>query len=347
MKLEIEQRLLGVRVLWMDGERRLAARGNQLCIQRLGQSVDLATVGSWWERLLSRVRLSRHFLRLGIHHFLPLLGGAYLVVVRKRALRITAGGLVESTYRFPRGNKPASRGVCVTADGTIFLAEYALNGARTLPAEIHRSEDGGLSYRTVHRFEAGSIRHYHFVQVDPWGGSLWMGTGDADAECRLFRSLDAGVCWQEVGGGSQLWRAVGVAFTAEALFWGTDAGSDAGMHPNFVMRFDRRSGALEKVLEVQGPCHGIAALKDGTLIVSTGVEGGVNEKDRSSHLWASRDGKKWTELMSMKKDPWPNIVQFGVIRFPLGIEAGNQVIMTCHGLAGAAETTLIGRIVED
>jgi hypothetical protein len=57
-----------------------------------------------------------------------------------------------------------------------------------------------------------------------------LGTGDADPECRLLRSTDRGESWETVGSGSQLWRAVGITFRPDAVFWGTDAGSDAGGH---------------------------------------------------------------------------------------------------------------------
>ncbi|TAL17288.1 hypothetical protein EPN96_05520 [bacterium] len=348
MKLEIIKKIPDCRLLWTGGGKYLAAKGNRFFFVD-GEGNHLSKpgeVGATWERGLSRVRLFRHFLRLGVHHLLPLGDGAFLVIIRKRAYRVEADGAITSEFRFPRGNKPAAKGVCVTPAGDIFLAEYALNGQRTLPAMVHRSRDGGKTFETVHEFEAGLIRHYHFVQWDPYENCLWMGTGDADSECLLFRGDESGENWTNAGGGSQLWRAVGVAFRPEALYWGTDAGSDAGTHPNFVMRFDRKTRELRKVMEVQGPCHGNAALSDGTLVVTTGVEGGQNEKDRSAHLWASRDGVSWEELFSCKKDLWPHIVQFGVIRFPQGMESGEKLAFTCFGLEGRGERSLIARITD-
>jgi hypothetical protein len=345
MRLEIESRIPDCRLLWTDGQRSLGAKGNRLVVfDGALAPKELAVVGEPWERRLSRVRLARHFLRLGVHHFLPLRDGAYLVVLRKRAYRLGADGEIESTFRFPRGNKPAAKGVCVAPGGEIFLAEYALNGDRKLPAMLHRSRDGGRTFQVVHAFQPGEVRHYHFVQWDPHERCLWMGTGDSDAECMLFRSDDGGERWDKVGGGSQHWRAVGVVFRPEALYWGTDAGSDAGKHPNHVMRLARNTGRLERVLEVQGPCHGNAVLKDGTIVVSTGVEGGQNERDRSAHLWASRDGDRWTELAAFSKDRWPGIVQFGVVRFPQGLESSEQLMFTCLGLARAGEVSFTAHV---
>lgn len=345
LKLEILETLPGMRILWTDGARSLAARGNRLLVRdQGGRYKAVAYLGSSWERALGASRVARHALRLGIHHFLPLLDGGYLVSLRKRAYALGTDGVVRSAFRFPRGNKPASKGICVAPNGEVFVAEYALNGDRSLPAVLHRSRDGGKTFQPVHAFAPGAVRHYHFVQWDDFEECLWAGTGDADGECRLLKSTDGGDRWIEVGGGSQLWRAVGVGFRADALYWGTDAGSDAGNHPNFVMRLDRRTGRLEKVLELQGPCHGNATLRDGTLVISTGVEGGVNEKDGRAHLWVSRDGRGWTEVSSWAKDRWPYVVQFGVIRFPHGLERADRLVFTCMGLRGAAETTFVASL---
>ena len=349
MRLEIIKKMPDSRILSTNGEKCYGACGNRLlemncrgdAIKRWGY------VGAFWERQLSRSRLIRHLLRLGIHHLVQLPDEKLLAVVRKRAYLVDASGNSQLVFRFERGNKPGSKGVCTTPNGDVFMAEYAVNGARNLPMMLHRSRDGGKSFEVVHQFSAGKIAHYHFVQWDRYENCLWMGTGDTDSECLLFKSTDGGDNWRQVGGGSQLWRAVGLAFRPEAVFWGTDAGWTAGTHPNYVMRLDRNTGVLDKVLEIQGPCHGNATLRDGTLLISTGVERGENEKDGYAHLWASRDGKAWQELIRFKKDIWFRNLQFGVIRFPVGLESSDVLIFTCLGLVGAGENTFFAKIVDD
>jgi hypothetical protein len=348
MRLEVVKKTPNCRVLSTDGEVLRAARGNRFFeLDAQGMRRDIGSVGSLWERALARSRLLRQLLRLGIHHLLRLPDGRFLVVVRKRTYLVGASGEARIAFRFERGNKPASKGVCVAPGGDIFIAEYAVNGARKLPMMLHRSRDGGKSFETIHEFGPGEVCHYHFVQWDRYENCLWMGTGDADRECLLYRSDDGGDNWRQVGGGSQLWRAVGLAFRQEAVYWGTDAGWTAGTHPNYVMRLDRSTGEVEKVLEIQGPCHGSAALRDGTLLISTGVERGKNEKDGYAHLWASRDGRAWEELIRFKKDLWFRNLQFGVIRFPQGLENSDSVAFTCMALAGAGEAAFVARITDD
>jgi hypothetical protein len=58
------------------------------------------------------------------------------------------------------------------------------------------------------------------VQRDPYTGCLWATTGDTNAESRIGRLRDSG--FEPVGGGSQTWRAVELAFTPSAICWGMD-----------------------------------------------------------------------------------------------------------------------------
>lgn len=346
MQIEFLAKLSDGRAFWTDGTMCHVARGMRfwptgMDLRPTGGSRALGDAKQW---LLSSFRPVRQFLRMGIHHLWPLSDGSFLIFTRKRVVRVNADGQVSEVVQVARGNKPAHRGVCVVPDGTIFFAEYALNFDRSMPMALYRSDDQGLSFAKAHEFAPGVVRHIHFIQWDPYAACLWMGTGDSDHECLLFRSDDSGRTWNQAGGGSQLWRAVGLAFTREAIYWGTDAGSDAGKHPNHVMRLDRAKLSLEKVLDLQGPCHGNASMKDGTLVVSTGVEGGQNEKDRRAHLWASRNGVDWSELISYRKDLLPHIVQYGVIRLPNGLEKSDTLIFTCLGLLGAGEKTFAARL---
>jgi hypothetical protein len=347
LQLNIIRRISNCRILWTDGVTSYLAKGMDIwTADRDGTRKIFRVPGSSAERLLSRFRLSRQLVRLGIHHFWPLMDGKALIVIRKRVILADLNtGEAEIVHRYVRGNKPAHKGVCVTDDGVILMGEYVMNLDRTHPICAYRSTDGGQTFEMVKTFEPGDIRHIHFIQWDRYANCLWMGTGDADPECRLYRSTDHGTTWELMGSGSQLWRAVNIAIRPEALYWGTDAGSDAGKTQNHVMRYDRATGALTRLLDVQGPCHGSATLNDGTLLMSTGVEGGENEADTSAHLWMSRNGSDWDEVMSFRKDPFPKLLQYGVLRFPQGIEHCDTVTFTAMGVWGGGERVFWGNVV--
>lgn len=293
-------------------------------------------IGTYWERLLAEFRPVRQLLRIGIHHLLPLYDGNLFVLLRKRALVIDRmTGRVLSEFRGFQGNKPAHRGVCLMPNGTILLGEYTLNPTRTNVSRLFRSRDNGQTFQCIKSFGGNEVRHIHFVEYDACDNVLWLGTGDTDEECGLWRSTDSGDTWEKIGGGSQKWRAVGVSPTPDALYWGTDAGTVPDR--NFLMKLDKHSLKLTEIAELEGPCHGNAANENGTVFVSTGVEGGINEQDRFAHLkYLDRNGNL-KELFKQKKDILPLPVQFGVIRFPMGNLPGDNIVYTKYALRKAGE----------
>lgn len=298
-------------------------------------------VGSVMERLIGTFRLSRQALRVGIHHLLPLNDGNILITVKRKTYIIDKKGSVVNTFQGYQGNKPGHQGVCLTPDGTIFFGEYLLNTDRSKPVNLYRSTDNGKSFKIVKTFPAGDIRHIHFIKWDPYEKCLWMGTGDYgkdNKENRLYRSVDNGDTWELIGSGSQDWRAIGICFTPTHLVWGTDAGSC----PDIVhlVRMNRTTHQLEILEDLEGPCHGCASFKDGRTFFSTGVEGGENEKDSVSHMKEYKQGQT-QNIYQLKKDIWPLIVQYGVMRFPLGTENCDRVVFTTMGLKGYGESIMV------
>lgn len=337
------RRLFFGRALYVTSDMIWVARGMSFyAINYDGKRVGKKfCVGSCAERVLGTFRLSRQALRVGLHHLLPLNNGNILVTAKRRTYILSSEGKVLNTFQGYQGNKPAHQGICVTPDGIIFFAEYLLNPNRDHAVRLYRSIDNGISFQIVKEWPAGDIRHLHFVKWDDYEQCLWLGTGDYgenNSENRLYKSTDNGETWSVVGQGSQDWRAIGVCFTADALTWGTDAGSC----PDTVhfVRMNRCSQQLEIVDNFEGPCHGCASYKDGRVFFSTGVEGGENEKDRYARLKEYKDGQI-VDVWKLKKDLWPLIVQYGVMRFPLGTDACNRVVFTCMGLRGHGETVMV------
>ena len=299
------------------------------------------SVGGMKDRLIGLFRLSRQLLRVGLHHLLPLANGNILVTSKGRTYIVSSEGKVLHTFTGYQGNKPAHQGLCITPDGTIFLAEYLMNTKRDHSVRLYRSTDNGENFRVVKEWPIGDVRHLHFVKWDCYEQCLWLGTGDygeGDNECRLYKSLDNGDTWELVGSGSQDWRAIGVCFTKDALLWGTDAGSC----PDTVhfVKMNRQTQKLHILANFEGPCHGCASYVDGRAFFSTGVEGGENEKDRKARLKEYKAGEIVTHWQ-LKKDIWPLLLQYGVMRFPLGTEGCARVVFTAMALKGHGETIMI------
>lgn len=130
----------------------------------------------------------------------------------------------------PSGVLPSA--VC-RHDGTLYLGEYPLGD--DVPRVLSSSDDG-RTWSTA--LELPGVRHVHAVQRDPFGGDVWLTTGDADDECHIGRLDETGdgTTFEPIGGGTQDWRAVELAFTPEAVLWGVDCGYAA---VNRLYRLDR------------------------------------------------------------------------------------------------------------
>jgi len=324
----------------------LASRGYTLVSRRGNDAwTALGRIGvEAWRRPCARLRWIALGLRLGIHAALPLPSGAVLAVVNGRLVRLGPEGGVRSVLEFDGFRKPTRDGLTRDRAGRAYLAQYSLNPDRTDPIRLWRSEEDGQRFREIHRFDPGAVRHIHFVREDPFDDSLWMGTGDRDAESGLYRSVDHGESWEVVGHGGQEWRAVGVAFRPEAIYWGTDAGNDAPDYENRILRLDRTTSRLEEQVRVQGPVHGCTTTRDGHLLMATGLEHGANETDRRVHVWHSADGKSWQEIASFADGRQPRVIQYAVAHFVPGQETASDVLLVLRGVSGMPLGHLEARI---
>lgn len=139
------------------------------------------------------------------------------------------------TWRLVRRLPPSSgpmgvlpTGFCAV-DGKLYIGEYPLD--RSAQPRVLRSSDDGDTWTTV---AAPDSRHVHAVTVDPFTGDRWVTTGDADDESMIGRLSGDGI--EVVGTGSQLWRAVDLAFTPDAVLWGMDC---PYREENRIVRLDR------------------------------------------------------------------------------------------------------------
>lgn len=337
------KKLINAKALYQEPERIWVAKGMKFfAIDYQGKRISkVYHVGGLKDRVLSGHRLSSQLLRIGLHHLLPLKNGNILVTAKRKTYILSPDGQVVNIFQGYQGNKPGHQGVCVTPDGSIFFAEYLLNPKRDHEINIWRSTDNGMSFQVVKTWPKGDIRHLHFVKWDEYEKCLWLGTGDYGengSENRLYRSADNGENWELIGQFSQDWRAIGVCFTPDSLLWGTDAGSC----PDTVhfIRMDRKTRTIEILQDFEGPCHGCASYKDGRAFFSTGVEGGENELDNFARLKEWKSGQCET-VLKLKKDFWPLIVQYGVMRFPLGSDNCDKVLFTAMGLKHGGESVFI------
>jgi len=292
-----------------------------------------------WFSIAGGNRLIARALRLGIRSLRILKSGTILAIANKRVFRIR-DNKAEVTYIFERGLGPLRQGWCEDEEGNVYIGEYFLNNKRAFPVRLLKSNDDGKTWRTIYSFE--NIRHIHCVQFDPFTRAIWVGTGDRDEESGIFYSKDE-KNWVAIGSGNQMFRTVSLIFTKDYVYWGTDIPT----RQNYICRFERKSGKIERLVAVDGPVHYSTILEDGTLIFATTVEGNSEgrsaEWDKRAHIWASRNGKDWEDIISWEKDRWPYLLGYGRILFGQG-KHGKFLFLTTQCLKGIDNCLIKGRL---
>lgn len=230
-----------------------------------GYAVYRSQGGSAFERVLGpRPRLGRAWggylaslrRRFGYQELVELLplgderlvvfaaGDVYVVDLRART--------IERTHRLRYFGRGKGRGLMAFGltrdqDGAIYFGEYSTELAER-PICVWKSRDDGRTWHQAFEFPAGTVRHIHAVQVDPYTGALWMGTGDRNEECYVGVSHDGAASFQWIAHGAQTCRTCGFAFFPDAVLWGMDADH----RPNRLIRLHRERGTMDSHAELPG-----------------------------------------------------------------------------------------------
>jgi hypothetical protein len=343
LKLTIQKKFPNMTVHYMD-QGEIWASSNHTLYRSKDEEFDFKKVFDLKVPLIvqmsGRFRLPARLFRLGIRSLRKLGSGTFLVIADRRIFRLS-NGQVEAIYSFPRGFGPLREGWCEDDKGNVYLGEYFINSKCRHPVRLLKSTDDGQTWEVIRSWH--HIQHIHFVQYDPFSQRIWLGTGDRDTESSISFSEDEGKSWTEIGSGDQMFRAVTLLFTKEHVYWG----SDAPTRQNYIYRYARKSGEIEKMVAVDGPVNYSMSLKNGIKLFNTDVEGNSEGKsaewDRKSHIWASKDGIHWEDLIRWEKDSWPYILGFGRVYFPHG-QCGNTVYFTAEALKKVDGTLIQAKI---
>lgn len=223
----------------------------------------------------------------------------------------------------PKGVLPTA--VCFHA-GDVYLGEYPLDHD-TVP-KLLRSRDEGWTWEIEREFPG--VRHLHSVQSDPYTDDLWITTGDRDEACRIGRLRDGE--FEVVGGGSQRFRAVELAFTPDSVLWGMDS---VYSPEKYVLKLDRAEIGTsdpipETVYALDGSVFYSATLDVGDerwVVFSTSVEPGTDSTAPSDSPGGDTSGlarvvtassasgfAEWYELAAYRRRQ-----SFGEHLTPLGV----------------------------
>lgn len=273
---------------------------------------------------ISNIRIIDRCLKNSILQAHKTKNGGYLVATGNKWWFIDKEGYPVEIEKFT-DTRPMCRGICESNNGIIYVAEYNTNANKQL-AKIFRSKDC-RSFDVAWEFLKGEIRHVHALILDPeLENRIWILTGDADNESRIFYTDDDFSSLQCFLSAGQKSRATDLIIRGGQLYWGTDSPIES----SFIMRADKKSPNLfEKIGELPGPAYYMTQNKAGGIYLGTTVEPGPAVKDNYGHIFGLRPDNSWREMARFKKDIFP---QYGILYFPKGVLPENFIVFSQRAL---------------
>ena len=310
---------------------RVVSTGALFEVRRAGVVARFQIPTPGWLRVLAKGRLARRLLRLDRYTAAWDPAGEGVVVVTRAEI-----------YRYDWATR---RLVCVQTGahahallhGSIAVGEtrmvFGAYGPNTARGEVPvwSSVDGGWTWKEVHVFRAGEVRHVHNVSWDPLGDAFWVATGDEDGECYLYRFDRDMQNPHRFGDGGQSWRAVGLLFDASSVTWGMDAPGETCR----LMTLDRTTGRLSAGAPLGGPVWYVKRLADGVSLLQTTVEPGVRATEDMCTIWARPDGEEPYIVHRYAKDGLPaGWGRYGQVLFATGHQTTDNFVCSGMGLRG-------------
>ena len=127
---------------------------------------------------------------------------------------------------------------CPNSKHVVIFGEYAGDSKATV--NLWRTENKGVTWTSVlsptgnNGGVSGQVRHIHAVAADPYTKHWWASSGDADAQCKIYRSTDDGLTWSVLFEGTQHERTTSFVFTADYVYYGTDYPARTADHSKLV-----------------------------------------------------------------------------------------------------------------
>ena len=257
----------------------------------------------------SKCALTRRLFRAEITGLYELADGSMIAIAKKGLFkRSVQGGDFHKVFAMPRGSKPLN--LCILKNSHIFFGEYFQNVEKG-EVHVYGSKDNGASWQVVYSFPAGNINHVHGLFLDPYIEHMWVLTGDRENECIIGYTDDEFQTLHEVFRGGQEYRSCHLFFYEDFIVYATDS----QYIQNEIRIIDRKTLKIATVVQIQG-----SAIKGGQSgnisYLSTTIEPSEVNTPKASHLWYTKDGKHWVDVISYKKDCLPALLQFGSIEFP-------------------------------
>ena len=266
----------------------------------------------------------------------------HVLGIRGGGVYVIRDGNAEKLFEIA-GDCVLHNSICEDADGNVYFGEYFMNPERD-PVILWRIDHDFKRWGPARKFEG--IRHIHGVYADPFDhDTLWVTAGDFLGENRVYRSKDRFKTLESFGDGSQMWRAVHLFFTKDAVCWLTDS----NLEQNYACRMNRIGGRLEIGQSIEASAWYGCTTIDGLHIAFTTVERGPAIHTDESSVLVSEDAFQWERVYSFKKDFWKpvQVFKYGVISCPSGPMSRNRLYLSGEGLVGLDGVSIIASVAKE
>lgn len=331
MRLEIERTEPGLVVHYEDADLAIATRGPEIFLASPDRYFwrSHVVIPDGWKIERRGFEPVERLTRRGIQFIKHVEGDTFVALYNRSLYRFNAhASKSRHLWTLARGRRVLRNGACVVG-GEILIGDYWQNEERT-DVRVHQVDLDSGNGGAFLTFPPTKIRHVHLIQRDPFTGRFWIGTGDDDHECMLLEVDASDPRLQTVGGGSQKWRAVSLAFDERSVMWG----SDDHRGSNAIYRYDRATGSLASIGSVVGPVY-YSVTRGSTTIFGSTVERGGGDQDGFGRLYALTDDGELREIHSERKDAWPaGLFGYGVFEFADGPGSDGAFWVTLRGFRG-------------
>jgi hypothetical protein len=282
-------------------------------------------------RMAQWSRLACRLLRHEIRAMNVLSTGGLVACNREGVFHGPPDGNVLQPSRVDQSAKPLAppMSLAVGPADRVLFGEYDSSPVRRL-VRLYVSDDGGRSFDVARTFPKGEILHVHGLLWDARLGQYWLLSGDHEHEPGIgLLSADLRD-FQWVAKGRQVYRAVEVFDFGDRLIYGTDSEKE----PNAIVSFDKVSGRIERLVEIEGSCI-YSCRFGGWFALTTTVEPSVVNRGQHAGLWLSRDGSNWKRVLEARKDRWhARYFQYGSLVLPRGAGRDDTVFFSGQALRG-------------
>lgn len=293
---------------------------------------------SFMERLLSWSKVATRFLRLGVRTAIALDDNIIIFSIGNFLYELNINnGKISNGWYCGKGIRPLILTAVKDVDGfdnSIYFGGYLVNSSMK-PVSIYK-RIGVDSWSVVYTFPAGTINHVHNIVADKYRKCLWIFTGDFGEASAIWKVQNSFNQIKRVLHNSQKYRGCVAYAIPEGVLYATDT----PFAKNSIYLLCTKTLDCREVYPLHGSC--IYGCKWGNRYVfSSTVEGdgrsmsfwdlcfgrkrGAGIIDEYVHMYVGDLSLGFKEVYKEKKDKLPFICQFGVFRFPTGVNNGNML----------------------